>query len=98
MSIGFSGERLPALGFHEPQAPVKHSQYAREFVATLHNHTGGGDHREGALPAGEPWVLDDLKERRFAGAPKNREYRAVGQVIDRIVAPFIGGDHPPIEL
>ena len=42
-------------------------------------------------------ILDDLVERRLAGAAEDREDGAVGQMVDGIVAPFVGRDHAAVE-
>ena len=42
-------------------------------------------------------TLLDAKERHLAGAPEDRKHRDLVEKVDRIVAPFAGGDHASVE-
>src|SRR5262249_32156054 len=88
---------LPASGFDEPQFLVEDVKHASEFVAALQDKPGCGNNGIGALLARVPGGLDDLEKRRLAGAAEHREHGPVGEPVDGIVAPFIGGDHAAVE-
>src|SRR3954453_11888306 len=85
------------LGFDQLQRAVEHAKHAAKFLATLEDTPAGGDDGKCTLPARQLRILDDLEQRHFAGAAENGKDGAVGEVIDRIVTPFIGGDHAAVE-
>src|SRR5262245_53519541 len=66
-------------------------------MAALHDQAGCRDHAVDALLARQPRILLDTVDRHLGRAPEDREHRAIFQEVDRIVAPFAGSDHPPIE-
>ena len=79
------------------QRLVEHAQHLGELMAALQDEAARGDHGIGALLARQFRVLDDLEERRLAGTAEDGEDSAVGKLVDRIVAPFIGGDHAAVK-
>src|SRR5690606_12078226 len=58
---------------------------------------GRRHHRIGTLPGPQLRRLDDAVERHLAGAPVDGEDGFVAQVVDRVVAPFSGRDHRPVD-
>src|SRR6185312_4101268 len=84
-------------GLDKFQATVEHAEHAGQFMAALEDTPAGRDDAEDALLARQSWVLDDLEQRHFAGPAEDREHGTVGQMVDGVVAQFVGGDHAPVE-
>ena len=67
-------------------------------MAAFEHAARSGDHGIGALTSCKRRILDDSVEGNFGRAPEYGEHRAVLQELDRIVAPFAGGDHTPVKM
>src|SRR3954470_7330497 len=89
---------MRSLGRDHAQRFVDGAQHAVELMPAAHDQPGGGDHAIDALASREPGILLDAVDRHLRGAPEYRKDRAVLEKIDRVVAPFAGGDHAAIEI
>src|SRR5690606_20764610 len=76
----------------DAQRRIDGAQYAVQIVATLEDAARGGDHRIGALAAGEAGILDDAIERHFRRTAADCENGAVLEKLNGVIAPFAGGD------
>src|SRR5690606_18867587 len=61
------------------QLPVEDLEHLTQVTAALQHAGSGADHGPCALPVRIPRALLDTVERRLAGAPEDREHRAVGK-------------------
>ena len=71
---------------------------AGEFVAALQNLSCFADQGPHALLGAERGTFLDPRDRAFGSAAKGREYRRLAVKIHRVVAPFPGRDHPPVQI
>src|ERR1700733_14065138 len=76
----------------DPQRTAERAEHAVELLAAAQDMTGGRDHAKGTLAAALFRVFLDPVDRNFAGAAKNRKYRAIFQKIDCVITPLAGGD------
>src|SRR5262249_51879563 len=87
----------PQSGRHDAERPIDRPQHGVKLVAAAHDQTGRGDDAVGALPARELWTFLDTVNWNFRSAAEHGKYRAVLQEIDRVIAPFAGGNFATIE-
>src|SRR5215467_15185228 len=66
-------------------------------MAAPHDQAGGRDDAVGALAARQAGALLDAVDRDFGAAAEDGKDRTVLQEVDRVVAPFTGGNLAAVE-
>jgi len=82
---------------HHAKRAVDGAQHAFQLGSAPHDQAGRGNHAIGALPARQAGIFFDTVDRLLRGAAEHREDGAVPEKIDRVVAPFAGGDLTSVE-